>query len=243
MLAQVGLGREAPAPVPARAVRRHAAAGDDRRGAADRPRLLLADEPTTALDVTTQAEVMAILAELRRDFGLALLFITHDLELAAAVCDRTAVMYAGQVVEIRDSALLHDDPLHPYTAALAAARPDIGRSQARLRAIPAGRCPGSRRREAACAFAPRCAHAAPAAEEELPLLTELDGGLSRCLRAGELRGTLGVTPMPDVLDRGEPAQGVRRPGRGGRRVLRRRGAASRWRSSGSRGRARPRSPG
>ena len=67
-----------------------------------KPRLLLADEPTTALDVTTQAEVMAILDELRREFGLAMLFITHDLELAAAICDRTAVMYAGQIVEIRE---------------------------------------------------------------------------------------------------------------------------------------------
>ena len=66
------------------------------------PRLLLADEPTTALDVTTQAEVMAILDDLRREFGLAMLFITHDLELAAAICDRTAVMYAGQIVEIRE---------------------------------------------------------------------------------------------------------------------------------------------
>ena len=82
------------------------------------PKLLLADEPTTALDVTTQAEVMAILDDLRREFGLAMLFITHDLELAAAICDRTAVMYAGQIVEIRESTLLHDDPLHPYTAAL-----------------------------------------------------------------------------------------------------------------------------
>jgi len=158
-----------------------------------RPRLLLADEPTTALDVTTQAEVMAILAELRRDFGLALLFITHDLELAAAVCDRTAVMYAGQVVEIRDSARLHDDPLHPYTAALAAARPDIGRAAARLRAIPGRPLSGFEAPEAACAFAPRCAHAAPGCTAELPALTEIDGGLSRCLRAGELRGTLGVT--------------------------------------------------
>ncbi len=158
-----------------------------------RPRLLLADEPTTALDVTTQAEVMAILAELRRDFGLALLFITHDLELAAAVCDRTAVMYAGQVVEIRDSALLHDDPLHPYTAALAAARPDIGRSQARLRAIPGRPLSGFEAPEDACAFAPRCAYAAPGCAQELPAATELDGGLSRCLRAAELRGTLGVT--------------------------------------------------
>ena len=100
------------------------------------PRLLLADEPTTALDVTTQAEVMAILDDLRREFGLAMLFITHDLELAAAICDRTAVMYAGQIVEIRSSALLHDDPLHPYTAALAAARPDIAQT-----AAPAARDP------------------------------------------------------------------------------------------------------
>ena len=111
------------------------------------PRLLLADEPTTALDVTTQAEVMAILDDLRREFGLAMLFITHDLELAAAVCDRTAVMYAGQIVEIRASALLHDDPLHPYTAALAGAppghRPD-GAPAARR--SPAGRCRRSRRR-------------------------------------------------------------------------------------------------
>src|SRR4029077_5297836 len=92
------------------------------------PRLLLADEPTTALDVTTQAEVMAILDDLRREFGLAMLFITHDLELAAAICARTAVMYAGQIVEVRESALLHDDPLHPYTAALSAARPDIAQT-------------------------------------------------------------------------------------------------------------------
>jgi oligopeptide/dipeptide ABC transporter ATP-binding protein len=158
-----------------------------------KPRLLLADEPTTALDVTTQAEVMAILAELRREFGLALLFITHDLELAAAVCDRTAVMYAGQIMEVRDSALLHEDPLHPYTAALAAARPDITRSQARLRAIPGRPLSGFEAPDHACAFAARCAYAAPGCETELPPLTALDGGMSRCLRTKQLRGTLGVT--------------------------------------------------
>src|SRR3954466_12447215 len=102
----------------------------------NKPPLLLADEPTTALDVTTQAEVMAILDELRREFRLTMIFITHDLELAAAVCDRTAVMYAGQIVEIRESQRLHDDPLHPYTAALGAARPDINRTAERLLAIP-----------------------------------------------------------------------------------------------------------
>jgi len=110
-----------------------------------------------------------------------------------AVCDRTAVMYAGQVVEIRDSALLHEDPLHPYTAALAAARPDIGRTQARLRAIPGRPLSGFEAPGHACAFAPRCAHDAPGCYAELPALAGLDGGLSRCLRAAQLRGTLGVT--------------------------------------------------
>ena len=82
------------------------------------PRLILADEPTTALDVTIQAEVMAIIDSLRREFEVSLLFITHDLDLAAAVCDRTAVMYAGQMVELQRADALHDDPYHPYTAAL-----------------------------------------------------------------------------------------------------------------------------
>ncbi len=91
------------------------------------PQLLLADEPTTALDVTTQAEVMAILDELRRERGLALLFITHDLDLADAVCDRTCVMYAGQIVEDQASAALAQAPLHPYTMSLEGARPAIDR--------------------------------------------------------------------------------------------------------------------
>jgi oligopeptide/dipeptide ABC transporter ATP-binding protein len=156
------------------------------------PRLLLADEPTTALDVTTQAEVMAILDELRHDFGLAMIFITHDLELAAAICDRTAVMYAGQIVEVRASALLHDDPLHPYTAALAAARPDIGRTARRLRAIPGRPVSAFDAPAAECAFAPRCAHATAACRAAGPVLAELDGGWSRCARAAGLRGHLGA---------------------------------------------------
>jgi peptide/nickel transport system ATP-binding protein len=89
------------------------------------PRLLLADEPTTALDTVTQAEVMAILAELRQRLGLAMLFITHDLELAAATCDRTAVMRAGSILEVQRSGELHGRPRHPYTAGLVAARPSI----------------------------------------------------------------------------------------------------------------------
>jgi len=154
------------------------------------PKLLLADEPTTALDVTTQAEVMAILDDLRREFGLAMLFITHDLELAAAICDRTAVMYAGQIVEVRESALLHDDPLHPYTAALAAARPDIAQTAHRLAAIPGRPLSAFEAPAAECAFAPRCPHVMDICRAENPELIALAGGLSRCARAIELRGRL-----------------------------------------------------
>jgi oligopeptide/dipeptide ABC transporter ATP-binding protein len=153
------------------------------------PRLVLADEPTTALDVTTQAEVMAILDELRHERGMALLFITHDLELAGAVCDRTAVMYAGQIVETRSSALLHDDPLHPYSASLATARPTIDASVHRLAAIP-GRPVSAFEAPSGCPFAPRCAHVRDACRAQRPPLETLDGGLVRCIRAGELRGRL-----------------------------------------------------
>jgi peptide/nickel transport system ATP-binding protein len=151
------------------------------------PRLVLADEPTTALDVTTQAEVMAILDELRHGHDLALLFITHDLELAAAVCDRTAVMYAGQIVETNAADVLDRDPLHPYTAGLAAARPDIAASAHRLAAIP-GRPISAFEAPAGCAFAPRCALAEDACREARPPLERLAGGEVRCRRAGELRG-------------------------------------------------------
>ena len=157
------------------------------------PRLLLADEPTTALDVTTQAEVMAILHDLRREFDLAMLFITHDLELAAAVCDRTIVMYAGQIVEVRSSELLHDDPLHPYTAALAAARPDIAQTARRLRAIPGRPLSAFEAPAGECAFAPRCPYARDECRTAVPQITALAGGLSRCVRARELRGRLGVS--------------------------------------------------
>jgi peptide/nickel transport system ATP-binding protein len=100
------------------------------------PRLLLADEPTTALDTVTQAEVLAILTELRQRLGLAMLFITHDLELAAATCDRTAVLHAGSIVEVRRSAELHARPRHPATARLVGARLSMD-AQPRHRQLPA----------------------------------------------------------------------------------------------------------
>ena len=158
-----------------------------------RPRLILADEPTTALDVTTQSEVMAILDDLRREHGMAMLFITHDLELAGAVCDRTAVMYAGSIVEERASALLYDDPLHPYTAALVEARPDIATTRPRLRAIP-GRPLSAFEAPAGCAFAPRCAYAQDACRSGAIPLRDTRDGRVRCVRADELHGRLlGVT--------------------------------------------------
>ncbi|MFG2948360.1 ABC transporter ATP-binding protein [Streptomyces adustus] len=153
------------------------------------PQLLLADECTTALDVTTQTEVMAILDDLRRDRGLAMLFITHDLELAGAVCDRTSVMYAGQVVEIRAANRLHADPLHPYSAALVRARPDISATAPRLYAIP-GRPVSAFEAPGGCRFAPRCPHAQDSCRDQEQHLTDLDAGRVRCSRAGHLRGHL-----------------------------------------------------
>lgn len=164
------------------------------------PLLLLADEPTTALDVTTQAEVMAILTELRKRRGMAVLFITHNLELAAAVCDRTAVMYAGQLVEVSPSASLHTDPLHPYTAALGAARPDISSRAARLSAIPGQPLSSFDAPRGACAFAPRCSFREDRCVGQLPPMVEIGSGTSRCVRAFELRGRLArpVSGAPDA---------------------------------------------
>ena len=149
------------------------------------PRLLLADEPTTALDVTTQAEVMAILADLRGRLGLAMLFITHDLELAAAICDRTAVMYAGSIVEVQGSGDLHDHALHPYTEGLVAARPSIDTTLERLPVIP-GRPMAAFEAPEGCAFAPRCQHALAHCRAERPMLAPLGRGMVACLRAAEL---------------------------------------------------------
>jgi oligopeptide/dipeptide ABC transporter ATP-binding protein len=152
------------------------------------PELLLADEPTTALDVTTQAEVMAILGRFREEFNLSMLFITHDLELAAATADRTAVMYAGRIVEQQPSGILHKSPLHPYTEGLLGSRPGLGAGPERLttikgRPIAAAEVPGG------CAFEPRCAFAKEACRQADPRLQRLASGEVACLRAEELRET------------------------------------------------------
>ncbi len=153
---------------------------------ANEPKLLLADEPTTALDVSTQAEIMAILLELRREHRLAVLFITHDLELAAATCDRVCVMYAGTIVEIQDASALFGAPLHPYTSALLASRPDISVRQ-RAQAIP-GRPLSLFEAPPGCSFAPRCRFAVEDCLADRPDLRPVGPGRVACIRAEELDG-------------------------------------------------------
>ncbi|MER6521535.1 MULTISPECIES: ABC transporter ATP-binding protein [unclassified Streptomyces] len=131
------------------------------------PRLLLADEPTTALDTTTQAETIALLARLREREGCGLLFVTHDLELAAAISDRVHVMYAGRIVETGPAAALFEHPRHPYTRALLAATPRLDAPPGPLASI-AGRPPDLRTTVTGCAFAPRCARATDLCAAEVP---------------------------------------------------------------------------
>ncbi|MFT4047618.1 MAG: ABC transporter ATP-binding protein [Solimonas sp.] len=122
-----------------------------------RPQLLIADEPTTALDVTVQQQLIALLGELRREFALALLLITHDLGVVAELCERTLVLYAGRVMETGATARLLAQPAHPYTRALLRARPRLdGDTGAPLYAIP-GLPPRAGQPGAGCVFAPRCA--------------------------------------------------------------------------------------
>ncbi|MDR2984061.1 MAG: ABC transporter ATP-binding protein [Nocardiopsaceae bacterium] len=152
------------------------------------PRLLLADEPTTALDVTTQSEVMAVLDEQRQARNLAMVFITHDLDLAAAVTDTIAVMYAGTIVETGPSAGLHERALHPYTAGLLASRPQRSRV-ASLYTIP-GRPIAAYESGDGCVFAGRCAYAQQRCQDARPEPRQFGDHVVACHRAEELRGTL-----------------------------------------------------
>jgi peptide/nickel transport system ATP-binding protein len=143
------------------------------------PALLLADEPTTALDVTIQAEVLALLADLRRRHGMAMLFITHNLGVVAAIADRVAVMYAGQIVEQATTAAIFAAPAHPYTRALFAAIPDMERTDQALAAIP-GRVPPLHAMPPGCRFAPRCPLARAGCERPQALAPAGRDHLARC---------------------------------------------------------------
>ena len=139
------------------------------------PKLLIADEPTTALDVTIQAQIMDLLLRLQRERGMALVMITHDLAVVAEMAQRVAVMYAGQVVETGWLPDVFESPRHPYTAALLAAIPEHNRGGRRLQALP-GIVPGALDRPSGCLFSPRCPRAQDRCRAQRPAL---DAGV-RC---------------------------------------------------------------
>jgi len=154
-----------------------------------RPTLLIADEPTTALDVTIQAQILDLMRRLQAETGTAILFVTHNLGVVAELAHRVAVMYAGRIVEEGDVRSLFKTPKHPYTRGLLACMPHLGQGRgaaARLEAIP-GNVPSPVARPAGCTFAPRCAHAQPACTTAEPALEEVAPGHAvRCRRWREI---------------------------------------------------------
>ena len=187
-------------PDPARRLREypHQLSGGQRQRAmlaialAAGPELLIADEPTTALDVTLQAQVLELLERLRRELGLAILLITHDLAVVAESCDRVLVMYAGEIVEEATAEVLFAHPAHPYTRALLASIPVLGNPAPRgaLPAIP-GQVPAADDLPPGCVFHPRCPARVERCTVERPTWVELGNGIgnahgARCLRLREI---------------------------------------------------------
>ena len=187
LLEQVGLPRSRSRAYP------HQLSGGQRQrvmvamALACRPRLVIADEPTTALDVMVQAQILDLLSQLVRELGVGMVIISHDLSVLADVCDRVAVMYAGRVVETARAEDLFGTPLHPYSAALSDAFPRIGDPAARYAPSGlAGDPPDLRDLPDGCSFRPRCPRAqAQCAEQDPPLLEVAPGRSAACIRVGE----------------------------------------------------------
>jgi peptide/nickel transport system ATP-binding protein len=154
-----------------------------------RPALLIADEPTTALDVTIQAQILALIVDLQQRLGTGLILITHDLGVVAQTAQRVIVMYAGKKVEEATVEALFENPRHPYTRGLMASMPEVisqdTRADARLTEIP-GMVPSLTNLPPGCAFAPRCTLAIDRCRAEYPPLQDFDGHLAACWRADEL---------------------------------------------------------
>jgi peptide/nickel transport system ATP-binding protein len=147
-----------------------------------RPQVLLADEPTTALDATVQIQVLLLLRELQREFGLAIVFVTHDIGVAVEMADRIAVMYAGRIVEEGPCAAVIRATAHPYTRGLLASRAETATAGGRFNAIP-GAPPDLAAAPPGCAFAPRCAHVAEVCQAAVPPPFEVSAGHhARCVR-------------------------------------------------------------
>ena len=143
------------------------------------PRLLIADEPTTALDVTIQAQILDLLRSLQKERGMALVLITHNMGVVSEMAQRVAVMYAGQIMEEQGAHALFNTPQHPYTEALLAALPERSDGSARLATIP-GMVPGLYDRPGGCLFAPRCGYATEHCRAERPRLADWQDGHVRC---------------------------------------------------------------
>ncbi len=151
---------------------------------ASEPQLLIADEPTTALDVTIQAQILELLRDLKKRMGMAILLITHNLGIVGDMADRVAVMYAGQIVELAPAQPLLRKPLHPYTKALMRSVPKLNEAAPRLSAIP-GNVPRLGNFPSGCRFYPRCPTARDECAQQMPPLVEIDPGRwVRCLYAG-----------------------------------------------------------
>jgi dipeptide transport system ATP-binding protein len=161
------------------------------------PRLLIADEPTTALDVTVQAQVLDLLCRLQRERGMALLLITHDLAVVAETAQRVVVMYAGQQVETGPVPAIFEAPQHPYTQALLAALPEHNQQRARLNAIP-GIVPGQYDRPTGCLLSPRCEYAVERCRKEQPALVGPAGRKVRCHFPLDAQGRPTRGWIPDV---------------------------------------------
>jgi peptide/nickel transport system ATP-binding protein len=161
---------------------------------AGQPELLVADEPTTALDVTIQAQILALLAEIRRDTGMALVLISHDLGVIAETCERIGVMYAGRIIEETSTERLFAAPAHPYAQGLLAALPPINGPRRPLAAIPGG-VPEPWAMPPGCAFAPRCPrHVAACDKAQPPLVPVMPGHRAACIRPGAAPARAPLSP-------------------------------------------------
>ena len=154
-----------------------------------KPEILIADEPTTALDVTIQAQILDLMNQLKKETGTSILFITHDLGVVAEVCDDVAVMYCGRVVERGDVKTIFANPSHPYTKGLLGSIPRLGDAGKELKSIP-GNVPNPKYMPKGCKFAPRCPYASEKCREEEPGFFQIEEGhISRCwlCESGQLK--------------------------------------------------------